>query len=140
VGSKMKNEHLSQDSLEAYVIGALDEVAATDVEAHVADCAACAARLQREAALEVAFASVVASPSKPTTVSPRVGSIPAIAGAALAMAAAMLLWLAPRGESTERASAPVDEAPAVNEVNADASAVTASLDLQADGSRLGVRD
>jgi hypothetical protein len=56
------------------------------------------------------------------------------------MAAAMLLWLAPRGESTERASAPVDEAPAVNEVNADASAVTASLDLQADGSRLGVRD
>lgn len=45
--------HLAGDLLEQYAIGALDLASTRFVEAHVAECAACAALLQREAALEV---------------------------------------------------------------------------------------
>ena len=134
--SKM-SDHLSADSLEAYVIGALEDTEASAVEQHVAECHACAVRLQREAALEVAFTAVVTAP-KPSRL-PRVHA-PAAVGAALAMAAAMLLWLAPRGEHAPQST---EEAPpaVVDLGNGDASTTfTASLDLQVDGSHVGVRD
>jgi anti-sigma factor RsiW len=140
VGSKM-NEHVSQLELDAYVIGALDDADVTAFEAHVVACEACAKRLQHEAELEVAFAAVVASPV-PSRL-PRIASISAFAGAALAMAAATLLWLAPRAETTTTERTP--SMAATEEIAppipmADASTFTASLDVQADGSRLGVRD
>jgi hypothetical protein len=137
VGSKM-NSHISLESLEAYVMGALDDGEASRVESHVVSCESCAARLQREAALEVAFAAVVTRTPAPSRI-PRVATVSALAAAAVAMAATMVLWLAPRVESADRAPATVPDEVVV-EVNADASTATASLDLQADGSRLGVRD
>ena len=139
--SKMSDTHISQDTLEAYVIGALEGLDASSVERHVSACAECARRLQHEATLEVVFEAVV-SPARPTKTA-RVTHVSAFAGAALAMAAAMLLWLVPRGaETSERApTTPTDEpVPAAVEANADASTFTASLDLQVDGSRVGVRD
>jgi anti-sigma factor RsiW len=139
VGSKM-SDHLSQDLLEAYVIGALDVIEASDVERHVARCSACAVLLEREAALEVAFTAVVAMPKPSRLPRVRVGHLSAAAGAAVAMAAAVLLWLAPRSEHVQLSDEPSPTVYTAPESSGDASTFTASLDLQADGSRVGVRD
>jgi anti-sigma factor RsiW len=123
--------------LEGYVIGALSDADVLRVEAHVIACGACAARLAREAELDVAFEAVVSSQrthARPVKVSSSMAL-----GAALAMAAGLLLWLVPRGVDDTHAPSSVQETPSA-EVNADASTFTASLDLQADGSRLGVKD
>ena len=133
--------HLSRDVLEAYVIGALEGADVTRVESHVMSCASCAARLEREAQLEIAFTQV-ATPRAEGTRTQRVpfAASLAVAGAALAMAAAMLLWLAPsRGESEART--PPEETTTPTEIAIDASTFTAQLDVQRDGaSRVGVRD
>jgi anti-sigma factor RsiW len=127
--------------LESYVIGALSDADVARVEAHVVSCSACAASLQREAELDVAFEAVVSSQRVPARSSTTVKLSSSMAlGAALAMAAAMLLWLVPRGDDTHAPS--TQETPSAHwEENVDASTFTASLDLQADGaSRLGVKD
>jgi anti-sigma factor RsiW len=125
--------------LEGYVIGALSDADVARVEAHVIGCSACAARLAREAELDVAFEAVVSSQrTHARSGAVRVSSSMAL-GAALAMAAGMLLWLVPRGADDTHAPSTVQETPSA-EVNADASTFTASLDLQVDGSRVGVKD
>lgn len=139
----MSDRHIAAELLESYVIGALDDADVARVEAHVFSCRVCEAKLQREAELDLAFTQVATRviENKPKRITRLV--VPAFgAGAALAMAAAVLLWVLPRGESdAHAASSPVDDGvPVVTETNADASTVTASLDLQVDGSRLGVRD
>jgi len=129
--------------LESYVIGALSDVEVARVEAHVMECSACAARLRREAELDIAFEAVVSSTTTPSrTRAPAVTMISSsvVLGTALAMAAAVFLWVMPRGDA---GSTPATQEPAPyadTEMNADASTFTASLDVQADGSRLGVKD
>ena len=131
--------HVSASALEAYVIGALDEAELAAVEAHVMECPACEARLQREAQLDLAFTAVAQQVERPRK-SIHFGAPLAIAGSALAMAAAMILWVLPHGD-VERAPSVEEPAPIATEINADASTATAQLEAQADGaSRVGVRD
>jgi serine/threonine-protein kinase len=54
----MTLEHLSDAQVEAYAIGALDEVDVVSVEGHVSTCEQCAQRLAREAQLELALVEV----------------------------------------------------------------------------------
>jgi hypothetical protein len=132
--------HLSRDALEAYVIGALSEIECADVEAHVTVCEACAAALQHEARLELAFAAVAtAAPPKRARRSVFAPVILPMLGGAFAMAAAVLLWMIPR-DSADRQPTTAEQPPVVESTYADASTFTASLDTQADGSRVGVRD
>ncbi len=137
----MVDRHLSPEALEAYVIGAMDEVGCAELEAHVASCASCEARLQHEARLDLAFTAIAEreEAARPRRTAHFAAPL-AITGSALAMAAAMILFILPRQE-VERAPS-VEEAPPVAvEINADASAATAQLDVQADGApRVGVRD
>lgn len=128
--------HIAQGTLEAYVTCSLTDVECAEVEAHVASCAPCAARLSREARYELAFAEVAARAERPR----RSISLMVPAAGALAMAAAVLLWMVPR-ESVEQRSQNVDDpTPAIADTSADASTFTASLEVQVDGSRVGVRD
>jgi anti-sigma factor ChrR (cupin superfamily) len=129
-------DHLSDAQLEAYVIGALDGAELTTVEAHVMVCRVCEARLQNEARLDMVF-TALAHETRPR----RTYAAPlAFAGTALAMAAAMIVWVLPHGSTdTERPQS--SDPPVLTDTNnGDASTVTASLELQADGSRIGVRD
>ena len=129
------SDHVSASRLEAYVVGAIDDAAElASVEAHVMACKACEARLQNEARMEMVFESLAEEvrPRK-TYAAPF-----AFAGTALAMAAAMILWVLPHGSEPQPQSS---EPPVLTDTNGgDASTVTASLELQADGSRVGVRD
>ena len=130
----MMREHVSAEALEAYVIGALDGAELVSVEAHVMACKTCEARLQNEARLDMVF-TALAHETRPrqTYTAPL-----AFAGTALAMAAAMILWVLPHGEAEHPQSS---EPPVLTDTNGgDASTVTASLELQVDGSRVGVRD
>lgn len=130
----MSEHHVSASQLEAYVIGALEGAELIAVEAHVMACKTCEARLQNEARLEMVFEAVEheARPKK-TYAAPF-----AFAGTAFAMAAAMILWVLPHNAETERPQS--SEPPVLTDTNGDAATTTASLDLQADGSRVGVRD
>ncbi len=131
--------HVSAEALEAYVIGALDEVELAAVEAHVMACPVCEARLQHEARLDLAFTAVARQVERPRKTASIAGPL-AAAGGALAMAAAMILWVLPHGD-VERAPSVEEPAPIATEINADASTATAQLEAQADGaSRVGVRD
>lgn len=128
-------DHVSASQLEAYVIGALEGAELIAVEAHVLACKACEARLQNEARMEMVFESL-AEETRPrkTYAAPL-----AFAGTAFAMAAAMILWVLPHNSEAERPQS--SEPPVLTDTNGgDASTVTASLELQADGSRVGVRD
>jgi hypothetical protein len=58
-------DHVEASELEAFVIGALDGERLERFEAHLASCESCAARLAREAALEVALVEVQAAAAKP---------------------------------------------------------------------------
>ena len=129
-------DHVSASQLEAYVIGAIEDAAElTRVEAHVMACKTCEARLQNEASMEMVFESL-AHETRPRKT---YGATFAFAGTALAMAAAMILWVLPHGSESERPQS--SEPPVLTDTNnGDASTVTASLELQADGSRVGVRD
>jgi hypothetical protein len=133
--------HVSSGVLEMYVIGALDDDEVAAVEAHVASCPACEARLQQEARLDLAFTALADHiESRPRRVAHLAAPI-AAAGGALAMAAAMMLWVLPHGERGEERPQSSEDPPVLTDTNTgDASTVTASLDLQADGSRVGVRD
>ncbi len=134
------SQHVSQRALEGYVIGALSELECAELEAHVIECEACAARLAREASLELAFTAVAARGEERPR---RVHLIAPALGATLAMAAAVLLWVLPRGEASEQHPQTADDqAPSVVDTYGDASAtgITASLETQVDGSRVGVRD
>lgn len=131
--------HVSQSALEGYVIGAISELECAELEAHVTECESCAARLAREASLELAFTAVAArSEERPR----RVHLIAPAVGATLAMAAAVMLWVLPRGETSEQHPQTADDqAPIVVDTYADAApGFTASLETQVDGSRVGVRD
>ena len=147
----LSREHFDSLTLcEAYVLGVLDEADASALEAHVMECASCEKQLQKEAALELAFTRVAAHVEHVEVASTNARvrrmhvALPMVAGAALAMAAAFLLWIVPHTDSDAASRAPAAEEPAPQmvESNADASTstFTASLDLQVDGSRLGVRD
>jgi len=128
-------DHVSASQLEAYVIGALEGAELIAVEAHVLACKACEARLQNEARMEMVF-EALAHETRPrkTYAAPL-----AFAGTAFAMAAAMILWVLPHNGESERPQS--SEPPVLTDTNGgDASTVTASLELQADGSRVGVRD
>ena len=72
--------HCTQETLVAYVTGALNEDEARAVEAHAAECAACAGALRREATLEVALHESARAPR-------RIGRVTV----ALALAAAVVL-------------------------------------------------
>jgi len=141
----MSDLHLSVSDLEAFVIGALDPAESARVEAHVAACAECQARLEREARLELAFATVATRTETRRAREeerPR-RALPAAAFGVLAMAAAMALWVTARGADETRTPPgddPAAAAMAPPTISADASSFTASLEMQADGSRLGVRD
>ncbi len=127
-------DHASASQLEAYVIGALEGAELASVEAHVMACKTCEARLQNEASMEMVF-EALAHETRPrkTYTAPL-----AFAGTALAMAAAMILWVLPHNSEEHLQSS---EPPVLTDTNGgDASTVTASLELQADGSRVGVRD
>jgi hypothetical protein len=130
------SDHVSASQLEAYVVGAIDDDAELiAVEAHVLACKVCEARLQNEARMEMVF-EALAEETKPkkTYAAPL-----AFAGTAFAMAAAMILWVLPHNSEVERPQS--SEPPVLTDTNGgDASTVTASLELQADGSRVGVRD
>ncbi|HSQ63464.1 MAG TPA: zf-HC2 domain-containing protein [Polyangiaceae bacterium] len=138
--------HLSPSELEAFVVGVLDPAATSRLEAHVAACAECQARLEQEARLELAFAAVATrTEAKRAREEERPRrALPAAAFGVLAMAATLALWVTARGVDDVHAPSPTADDPAAAAapptVSADASAFTASLDTQADGSRLGVRD
>jgi anti-sigma factor ChrR (cupin superfamily) len=134
----MMREHVSAEALEAYVIGALDGAELISVEAHVMACKTCEARLQNEARLDMVFTALAHETRPRKTYTASVVSLGAFAGTALAMAAAMILWVLPHGETEHPQSS---EPPVLTDTNGgDASTVTASLELQVDGSRVGVRD
>jgi anti-sigma factor ChrR (cupin superfamily) len=127
------SDHVTASQLEAYVIGALEGAELIAVEAHVLACKACEARLQNEACLEMVFESLAEETRpKKTYAAPL-----AFAGTALAMAAAMILWVLPHNSEPQSSEPPV-----LTDTNngGDASTVTASLELQVDGSHVGVRD
>jgi len=134
------SDHVSRDALEAYVMGALDDAELEAVEAHVAACSACEARLQHEARLEMAFARVAdhVAPERPRR-AVRVAAPLAATGGVLAVAAAMMLWLAPRGDVDARAPDPIPETS--GDTTGDASTATAQLEVPGDGAvRAAFRD
>ncbi len=138
----MVDRHLSTKALEAYVIGAMDEVECAELEAHVASCASCEARLQHEARLDLAFTAIAEreEAARPRRTAHFAAPL-AITGSALAMAAAMILFVLPRGEVERAPSVEEQPPPVAVELNADASAATAQLAVQVDGApRVGVRD
>jgi hypothetical protein len=132
----MRDHHVSASQLEAYVVGAIDDAAElASVEAHVMACKACEARLQNEARMDMVF-EALAHETRPRKTH---AATFAFAGTAFAMAAAMILWVLPHGSEAERPQS--SEPPVLTDTNSgDASTVTASLELQVDGSRVGVRD
>src|SRR5947209_615728 len=115
----MREQHVSAEALEAYVIGALGDAALAEVEAHVMKCAACEARLQNEARLDLAF-TALAEETRPRK---NYTAPLAFAGTAFAMAAAMILWVLPHNSETQSSEPPV----VTDTNNGDASTVTASL-------------
>ena len=129
------SDHVSASQLEAYVIGALEGAELIAVEAHVMACKACEARLQNEAQMEMVF-EALAHETRPRKT---YASTFAFAGTALAMAAAMILWVLPHNTTSDQSSEPPVLTDTQNH-DGDASTVTASLELQVDGSRVGVRD
>ena len=135
----MKREHLVSSALEAYIAGELDAETSVLVESHVSACSTCAARLMGEAQLEVAFAEV-AERSVTQRERSRTRRSSFAAGVAIAMAASVMLFLAPRGHADETpspASAPsvAFERPVM--VDADASTASAQLDGTGDAAKLG---
>ena len=127
------SEHVTRPALEAYVIGTLDEAESACLEAHVASCAACEARLQHEATLELAFAQVADHVEERPRKTVRLAAPMAAAGGFLAIAAAMILWLGPRGDVDARAPEP----PPDTTTSGDASTATAQLDVAGDGAPRG---
>ena len=129
------SDHVSAAQLEAYVIGVLEGAELIAVEAHVMACKTCEARLQNEARLDMVF-TALAEETRPRKT---YAATLAFAGTAMAMAAAMILWVLPHNSDVERPQS--SDPPVLTDTNnGDASTVTASLELQADGSRVGVRD
>lgn len=127
------SEHLQASALEAYVAGELDAESSSLVETHVGSCASCAARLMGEAQLEVAFADV-ADRSIADGERRRSRRSSFAAGVAIAMAAAVVLFLAPSArvshaeESPSPAAAPSVAFERPTLVEADASTASAQLD------------
>ena len=116
------SDHVSASQLEAYVVGAIDDAAElARVEAHVMACKACEARLQNEACLEMVFESLAEETRpKKTYAAPL-----AFAGTALAMAAAMILWVLPHNTTSDQPQS--SDPPVLTDTNnGDASTVTAS--------------
>jgi hypothetical protein len=86
--------HIGVDVVEQYVMGALDVESSRFVEGHVMQCPACAALLQREAALEVGLHEV-AGLKKVVFLTTRRRRITAlVASAAVALAAGLVLVVA----------------------------------------------
>ena len=138
----MTGEHLVSSALEAYVAGELDAEMSALVESHVAVCGACASQLAGEARLEVAFAEVAER-----SVAQRERSITRrssfAAGVAIAMAASVMLFLAPRGHADETASpatAPSITFERPTLVEADASTASAQLEGSRDAAMKLGRD
>ncbi len=79
-------QHLVGDIVEQYVIGALDAESVRFVEAHVAQCAACARLLQEEAQVELAQGAV-AKMGRVVSITSRRRRMGALAASVLALAA-----------------------------------------------------
>lgn len=138
----MTGEHLVSSALEAYVVGELDAEISALVESHVAVCTGCAGRLAGEARLEVAFAEVA-----DRSVAHRERSITRrssfAAGVAIAMAASVMLFLAPRGRADETASPATAPSVAFERhtlVEADASTASAQIEGSRDAAMKLGRD
>jgi anti-sigma factor RsiW len=107
----MSEVHLSARDLEAFVIGALDPVRASEVEAHVLECERCSSALAGEAKLEMALDEIANAPTVRDVPAPRPISIRArqvarartgflmAAAGTLSLAAAWMIWLAPASHS-----------------------------------------
>jgi anti-sigma factor RsiW len=95
--------HLPESELELYVIDGLDAIRAARVEAHVAECGACATALAHEARLELSFARVAAADERAAREAarksaarvrhPKVVAAACAFGGALSLAAAWLVWV-----------------------------------------------
>lgn len=108
----MLKPHLTRDSAEQYILGALAPEKAAALEAHTLECEPCAVLLQEEALLSEQLTEVAStSPSEPRVLRPahwQVRQAVAVAvGAALAAAASLALVLLPGGQGS-RPSVPPD--------------------------------
>ena len=96
-------DHLSDEMLAAYLIDAASDEEIEVLEAHVGTCERCAHRLAREAQLEETLREV----ARRTAVEPRTTwSRRRWAGAALALAAGLALWIGWPREAPQEAAAP----------------------------------
>jgi anti-sigma factor RsiW len=100
----MSEHHIASSDRELYVIGALDPARSAELEAHVAGCPACESALMAEARLELAFEQVARSPLRTRRAVRRGMSFVGAGAGALAMAAAILLWLVPGAGSRSAGS------------------------------------
>ena len=139
----MSTVHPMASDLELYVMGALDAATGARVEAHVAECDACAAALAHEARLEMAFEQIAHAPetgvrlvaqkrdaaARAGTAHRRTVTFACALGGALSIAAAWFLWVSPVPQMPQDGGH-VLGAPAYD-IGADAesgSGTTASLD------------
>ncbi|MGD0529323.1 MAG: hypothetical protein ABSE49_29560 [Polyangiaceae bacterium] len=88
----MSGRHATGAELELYVLGALDADRNEALEAHCAECDACAAALAGEASLEIAFEQVARKATRAPVTRP-LRAVGYGAAGVLAMAAAALLWI-----------------------------------------------
>jgi hypothetical protein len=99
-------EHLVADTVEQYVIGALDAESVRFVEGHVARCEACAALLRSEAQLELALHEVAGLHQRRVVSLAsrrrRVGAVVVSAVAALAAAAVLVVLSRPEPLESSR--------------------------------------
>jgi anti-sigma factor RsiW len=100
--------HASDETLGRYVSGLLEGAEADALEAHVAACAACAQRLQREAKVELALGQALTAAPSPVRQRPwvRVAVVPL-----LAAAAAVVLLLGPGGGASLGPDAGIEQVP-----------------------------
>ena len=111
----MTTLHPMASDLELYVMGALDAVTGARVEAHVAECSACAEALAHEARLEMAFEQIAHEPetgvrlvaakraaaARAGTAHRRTVTFACALGGALSIAAAWFLWVSPMPHETQ---------------------------------------
>ena len=115
----MTTLHPMASDLELYVMGALDAVTGARVEAHVAECDACAEALAHEARLEMAFEQIAHEPetgvrlvaakraaaaragTAAVSEAARTVTFACALGGALSIAAAWFLWVSPIPHETQ---------------------------------------
>ena len=98
----MLKPHLTRDSAEQYILGALAPEKAADLEAHTLECEPCAQLLQEEALLSEQLTEAAAAfPREDRVIRPARWHVRrAAVGAALAAAASLALIVLPGGRGT----------------------------------------